>query len=153
MKEMTLVLGSDHAGFAMKEQIRQYLQNQGVTVEDMGCNSTDSCDYPDFALAVGEKIRSGACQMGILICGSGVGMAIAVNKVPGIRAANVFDPEIAGLAREHNNANVLTLGSRFLTLEKAQEITAKFLTTEFAGDRHAKRVDKITAIEKKYCTL
>ena len=151
MKDMTIVVGSDHAGFEMKEQVCQYLQSQDVTVEDMGCNSTDSCDYPDFALAVGEKIRSGACQLGILICGSGVGMAIAVNKVPGIRAANVFDPEIAGLAREHNNANVLTLGSRFLTLEKAQEIVEKFLTTEFAGNRHAKRVDKISAIEERYC--
>ncbi len=150
MKDMTIVVGSDHAGFAMKEQVCQYLQSQGITVEDMGCNSTDSCDYPDFALAVGEKIRSGTYQLGILICGSGVGMAIAVNKVPGIRAANVFDPEIAGLAREHNNANVLTLGSRFLTLEKAQEIVEKFLTTDFAGGRHAERVDKISSIEEKY---
>lgn len=150
MENISVVLGSDHAGFEMKEQVRQYLQSQGIKVEDIGCNSTESCDYPDFALAVGEAIRSGACQRGILVCGSGVGMAIAVNKVPGIRAANIFDPTIAGLAREHNNINVLTLGARFTDLAKAQEIIQKFLTTPFAGDRHAKRVDKITKIEKKF---
>ncbi|WP_041275032.1 ribose 5-phosphate isomerase B [Desulforamulus reducens] len=147
---MSIVLGSDHAGFEMKEQIKEYLQGQGHTVQDMGCNGTESCDYPDFALAVGEKIRSGQCQQGILICGTGVGMAIAVNKVPGVRAANVFAPEIAQLAREHNNANVLTMGSRFIDLAQAKAIVEKFINTEFAGDRHAKRVDKISAIEKKY---
>ncbi|MEG6522846.1 ribose 5-phosphate isomerase B [Desulfotomaculum sp. 1211_IL3151] len=151
MKNLTVVLGSDHAGFEMKEKISQYLNSQGVTVQDIGCNSTESCDYPDFALAVGEKVRTGQCQQGILICGSGVGMAIAVNKIPGVRAANVFDPEIAKLAREHNNANVLTMGSRFIDLEKAIAITQNFITTPFAGDRHAKRVDKIMAIEKSFC--
>ncbi|MEW6696547.1 MAG: ribose 5-phosphate isomerase B [Bacillota bacterium] len=152
MTKLSVVLGSDHAGFEMKEQIREYLQGQGYSVQDMGCQGTDSCDYPDFALAVGEKIRSGECQRGILICGSGVGMAIAVNKVPGVRASNVFDPVIAGLSREHNDANVVTLGSRFIDLEKAQAIIEKFITTPFAGDRHAKRVDKIAQIEKKYCS-
>lgn len=150
MHNVTVVIGSDHAGFEMKEQIRDYLQSQGVQVQDIGCNSTASCDYPDFAQAVGEKIRSGECQLGILICGTGVGMSIAVNKIPGIRAANVFDPAIAALAREHNNANVITLGSRFTELSKAQEIVHAFLKTPFAGDRHAKRVDKITALEQKY---
>ncbi|GAB6179314.1 ribose 5-phosphate isomerase B [Desulfotomaculum defluvii] len=150
MKNITIVLGSDHAGFEMKEQIKKYLETQGVKVQDMGCNNTESCDYPDFALAVGEKIRTGQCQQGILVCGTGVGMAIAVNKVPGVRAANIFEPEIAQLAREHNNANVLTMGSRFIDLEKAVAITEKFINTPFAGDRHAKRVDKITAIEKQY---
>lgn len=152
MSKLSVVLGSDHAGFEMKEQIREYLQGQGYSVQDMGCQGTDSCDYPDFALAVGEKIRSGECQRGILICGSGVGMAIAVNKVPGVRAANIFDPVIAGLSREHNDANVVTLGSRFIDLEKAQAIVEKFITTPFAGDRHAKRVNKITEIEKKFCS-
>lgn len=151
LKNLTVVLGSDHAGFEMKEKISQYLNSQGVTVQDIGCNSTESCDYPDFALAVGEKIRTGQCQQGILICGTGVGMAIAVNKIPGVRAANVFEPEIAKLAREHNNANVLTMGSRFIDLEKAIAIIQSFTTTPFAGDRHAKRVDKITAIEKRFC--
>lgn len=150
MNIISVVIGSDHAGFEMKEQIRTFLQGQGVNVQDIGCNSTTSCDYPDFALAVGEKVRSGECQLGVLICGTGVGMSIAVNKIPGIRAANVFDPAIAALCREHNNANVITLGSRFTTPEKAQEIVQKFITTPFAGDRHAKRVEKITAIEKKY---
>lgn len=153
LKNLSVVIGSDHAGFEMKELVCKYLEDQGVTVQDMGCNSTQSCDYPDFALAVGEKITSGECQRGILICGSGVGMAIAVNKIPGIRAANVFDPAIAVLAREHNNANVVTLGSRFIDLAKAEAIVKAFITTEFAGDRHARRVDKITAIEKKYCGL
>lgn len=151
MKNFSVVVGSDHAGFEMKEKICAYLKEKDITVEDIGCNSTESCDYPDFALAVGEKLRSGACQRGILVCGSGVGMAIAVNKVPGIRAANIFDPVIAGLAREHNDINVLTLGSRFLDLQKAGEIVEKFMDTEFAGDRHAKRVNKISDIEKKYC--
>ncbi|MDO7786821.1 ribose 5-phosphate isomerase B [Desulforamulus aquiferis] len=150
MEKITVVVGSDHAGFEMKEKICAYLEGRGISVQDMGCNSTESCDYPDFALAVGEKIRSGACQKGILVCGSGVGMAIAANKVPGIRAANIFDPVIAGLAREHNDINVLTLGSRFLDLQKAVEIVDKFMSTEFAGDRHAKRVNKIADIEKKY---
>ncbi|SHE97142.1 ribose 5-phosphate isomerase B [Desulforamulus putei] len=150
MNKISVVLGSDHAGFEMKEQIRQYLQGRGYFVQDMGCQGTESCDYPDFALAVGEKIRSGECQRGILICGTGVGMAIAVNKVPGVRAANVFDPAIAVLAREHNDANVVTLGSRFIDLEKAREIVEKFMTTDFAGDRHARRVNKISEIEKKY---
>ena len=151
LKSLSVVIGSDHAGFAMKEQIREYLKALGVQVEDAGCHCTESCDYPDFALAVGEKIRSGICQRGVLICGTGVGMAIAVNKIPGIRAANVFDVEIATLAREHNDANVLTLGSRYLDLEKAKEIVQAFMDTEFAGDRHAKRVAKIAEIEKKYC--
>lgn len=150
MEKVAIVVGSDHAGFEMKEQICRYLESRGMSVEDMGCNSTQSCDYPDFALAVGEKILSGACQRGILVCGSGVGMAIAANKVPGIRAANIFDPVIAGLAREHNDINVLTLGSRFLDLEKAGQIVETFLNTDFAGERHAKRVDKITDIEKKF---
>lgn len=151
VNNMTVVIGSDHAGFEMKEQIRAYLEGRGITVEDMGCHSKDSCDYPDFALAVGEKIRSGACRRGILICGTGVGMAIAVNKVPGVRAANVFDPAIAALAREHNDANVLTLGARFIDLAKAKEIVKTFMETEFAGGRHANRVNKITKIEEKYC--
>ncbi|CCO08422.1 ribose 5-phosphate isomerase B [Desulforamulus hydrothermalis] len=151
MTEMTVVIGSDHAGFAMKEQICRYLQEKGYTVEDVGCQGTASCDYPDFALAVGEKIRSGQCRWGILICGSGVGMAIAVNKVPGVRAANVFDPAIAALAREHNDANVLTLGARFLSLAQACQIVEKFITTAFAGDRHARRVQKIAEIEQKFC--
>ena len=152
MNNISVVIGSDHAGFEMKEQTCKFLQDQGITVQDIGCNSTASCDYPDFALAVGEKIRSGACQLGILICGSGVGMSIAVNKIPGIRAANVFDPAIAALCREHNNANVITLGSRFTTPETAQAIIKNFINTPFAGDRHAKRVDKITAIEQKFCS-
>lgn len=152
MNKFSVVLGSDHAGFEMKEQIREHLLSQGFSVQDMGCKGTESCDYPDFALAVGEKIRSGECQRGILICGTGVGMAIAVNKVPGVRAANVFDPAIAALTREHNDANVVTLGSRFIDLEKAKEIVEKFMTTDFAGDRHAKRVNKIIEIEKRFCS-
>lgn len=151
MKNFSVVVGSDHAGFEMKEQIREYLMSQGIQVEDIGCHSGESCDYPDFALAVAEKLRSGASRRGILICGTGVGMAIAVNKVPGIRAANVFDPAIAALAREHNDINVLTLGSRFLDPEKAKEIIGIFMDTEFAGARHAKRVDKIADIEKRFC--
>src|SRR4029077_12647754 len=144
---MKIALGADHAGFALKEEIKQHLAAQGVEVDDRGAASTDSVDYPDFARAVGEEVARHQADLGILVCGSGIGMAIAANKVPGIRAANVTDENEAALSREHNNANVLALGARILDEPHAIAIVNKWLATAFAGGRHQQRVEKIRQIE------
>ncbi len=141
---MHIIVGSDHAGFALKEQIKVKLQTQGHTVEDAGCHSTDSCDYPDFGYAVGKRVAAGA-GMGIVVCGSGIGISIAANKVPGVRAALCTSAELARLAREHNDANVLALGARNTAPELAHEMVAVFLATPFAGGRHERRTAKLNA--------
>src|SRR5262249_14055133 len=143
-----IALGADHAGFELKEKLRGYLQQKGITVDDRGTKSSDSVDYPDYARLVSEDVINKKADFGILVCGSGIGMSIAANKVAGIRAVNAHDETEAHLAREHNNANVLTLGGRFLDESAAQKIIDKWLTTPFAGGRHAQRVDKIAAIER-----
>jgi len=145
---MKIALGSDHAGFELKDKLRGYLQQKGITVDDRGTKSAESVDYPDYARIVGEDVINKRADFGILVCGSGIGMSIAANKVPGVRAVNAHDETEAHLAREHNDANVLTLGGRFLDVSTAQKIIDKWLNTPFAGGRHATRVGKIAAIER-----
>ena len=144
-----IAIGADHAGFALKEKIKAYLEQQGYELDDRGTSSTESVDYPDFARSVGEEVAEKQAHFGVLVCGSGIGMAIAANKVRGIRAANVTSENEAQLAREHNNANVLALGARMLENAKALAITDKFLNTDFAGARHQGRVEKISRMERE----
>jgi ribose 5-phosphate isomerase B len=142
-----IAIGSDHAGFSVKETIKKYLEDAGYAVEDQGTRSEDSVDYPDFGKAVGGRVAAKQDDLGIVVCGSGIGISIAANKVPGIRAALAHDVVTAQLAREHNNANVLALGARILTPAAALKMVETFLNTPFAGGRHQRRLDKITAIE------
>ena len=143
-----IAIGADHAGFQTKESIKKYLEQAGYAVEDVGTWSEESVDYPEFARAVAEKVAAGMAQLGVLGCGTGMGMAIAANKVPGIRAAVVHDKVTARAAREHNDANVLTLGGRLIEPGLAIEIVKEFLDSQFAGGRHQRRVDKITDLEQ-----
>lgn len=143
---MRIALGADHAGFAMKQQLVEWLGKTDHEVIDMGTDSEKSVDYPDFAFAVATEVAECRADFGILVCGSGVGMEIVANKVFGIRAANCYSPEIALLARKHNNANVLTLGARFIDLLTAKEIISVFLDGEFEGGRHMLRVEKIHSL-------
>lgn len=145
---MRVVIGSDHAGFEAKQRLAEHLAVAGHEVIDVGTDSAEnSVDYPDFALAAGRRVASGEADFGVLVCGTGIGMAIAANKVHGVRAANVTDPEFARLAREHNNANVVTVSARFVPIQVNVEIVDAFLATPFGGARHADRVAKITAAE------
>ena len=146
---MKIVLGADHAGFELKEKIRERLLSDGMEVEDRGTVSTDSVDYPDFARAVAEEVAHKKADFGVLVCGSGIGMAIAANKVAGVRAANVTSEQEAQLSREHNDANVTAVGARLLSAPAAVAIVERFLRTPFAGGRHQRRVDKIAAIERE----
>jgi RpiB/LacA/LacB family sugar-phosphate isomerase len=145
---MRLALGSDHAGYVLKEKIKAFLRNTGVEVNDCGTDSPESVDYPDFARKVGAEINSGKSERGILFCGTGIGMSIAANKIPGIRAAMAQSPDAARLSRLHNDANVLCLAGRFMDPALAQEIVKVWLATPFEGGRHQRRVDKITALER-----
>jgi RpiB/LacA/LacB family sugar-phosphate isomerase len=147
---MRIAVASDHAGFELKEKLKEYLRELGHEYEDFGTNSSESVDYPDYALKVAECVAKKECERGILVCGSGIGMSMAANKVPGIRAALCYDTETARLSREHNDANVLTIGARLTDEKTAKEIVRVWLTTEFAGGRHSRRVNKIEGIEKKY---
>ena len=145
---MRVVIGSDHAGFDQKQRIKAHLAEEGHEITDVGAaNAEDSVDYPDFAIQAARRVASGDADLGVLVCGTGIGMSIAANKVRGVRAANVTIPEFARLAREHNNANVVTVSARFIPVQVNEEIVDTFLTTEFAGGRHAVRVGKITAVE------
>jgi len=144
-----IALGCDHAGFEMKEAIKEYLGKSGYEVRDFGTYSAQSVDYPDFGIAASEAVAKGGYDYGIVICGSGIGISIAANKVKGIRAALACDKERAGLARMHNNANVLALGARFTNIDDAKEIVKVFLTTSYEGQRHEKRVLKISEYENK----
>ena len=144
---MKIALGADHAGFELKDRIKVWLAQQGYQVHHEGTNGPESVDYPDFARKVGEDVARQRADLGILVCGSGIGMAITANKVPGVRAANVSSEYEAQMSREHNNANVLTLGARILKDDEARKIVDKWLHTTFAGGRHQQRVDKISAIE------
>jgi ribose 5-phosphate isomerase B len=148
MSAMKIALGADHAGFELKEKLKRHFAACGYQVDDYGTRSTDSVDYPDFAKSVGEQVAAKGADLGILVCGTGIGMAIAANKVPGVRAANVTSEFEAQMLREHNDGNVLALGARLLDGNTALKIADKFLTTQFAGGRHKKRVDKIMAIEQ-----
>jgi ribose 5-phosphate isomerase B len=144
-----IVIGSDHAGFAVKESIRKYLQTAGYAVDDQGTSSEESVDYPDYGKAVGNCVASKQADLGIAVCGSGIGISIAANKVPGIRAALAHDAMTARLAREHNDANVLALGGRIVTPEAALEMVQIFLTTAYLGGRHQRRLDKIARMEDR----
>jgi ribose 5-phosphate isomerase B len=143
-------MGADHAGYLLKDRIRQYVTDHGHQVIDEGTNSSDSVDYPDYALKVAEDVIAGRAERGILVCGSGIGMAITANKVPGIRAANVSNAYEAQVSREHNNLNVLTLGARILDENDAKHIVQIWLDTPFSGGRHSGRLDKIHEIEKAH---
>lgn len=147
---MKIALGSDHGGFELKEAIKKFLTTEGYEIKDFGSNSTESCDYPDYALPVAEAVARKEFDFGILICGTGIGIGIAANKVPGIRAALCSDTFSAHATREHNNANILTLGQRVVGEGLALDIVNTFLNTKFQGERHQNRLDKITEIEKKY---
>ena len=136
-------IGADHAGFILKAKVIEFLEKKGFNLEDKGCFSDDSVDYPDFAHPVANFIENNENSLGVLICGSGNGINITANKHQGVRAALCWEPEIAELARQHNNANILTLPARFLSVEKALQIVEIFFTTEFEGGRHQKRVEKI----------
>ncbi|MVN19952.1 ribose 5-phosphate isomerase B [Mucilaginibacter arboris] len=140
---MKIALGADHAGFEYKEALRPFL-NDEAEIKDFGTYSAGSVDYPDFAHPVASAVESGTFNLGILICGSGNGIAITANKHQGIRAAICWNTELASLARKHNNANILCLPARFISIKEAQEITETFLNTEFEGGRHANRVNKIS---------
>src|ERR1051325_6024222 len=144
---MKIAIAADHAGFVLKEQIRRKLAGEGHEVLDFGTDSDGSCDYPDFAQTVGREVAQGRCDRGILCCGTGIGMAMAANKVHGVRAAPAQYPEEVRLTREHNDANVLTLGARFVAAEAAASMVDLFLETEFLGGRHARRVAKIAKME------
>jgi len=145
---MKVSIGADHAGFELKEKIRKLLSDQGIEVADEGTHSAESVDYPDYARKVAEAVAGNGTQRGILVCGSGIGMAMAANKVHGIRAAHVTSEQEARLSREHNDANVLTLGGRVLDEATALRIVQTFLNTKFEGGRHQRRVDKIAALER-----
>ncbi len=145
---MKISLGADHAGYQLKEKIKQRLAQQGIEVTDHGTASIDSVDYPDYARAVAHDVAQKRADWGILVCGSGIGMAMAANKVPGVRAANVTSELEAQLSREHNDANVLAIGARILDDAAAFKIVDKWLHAGFAGGRHQRRVDKITALER-----
>lgn len=140
----SLAIGSDHAGFILKGKIIAYLQSKGYSIDDKGCYSEDSVDYPDFAHAVSKSVESNEVDLGILLCGSGNGISMAANKHAGIRAALSWIPEIAALARQHNNANILSIPARYVSDAQAFEIVDSFLNTEFEGGRHERRVQKIT---------
>jgi len=145
---MTVVaLGADHAGFPLKEDLKTWLIGRGYDVVDLGTQSAESVDYPDYAVGVGSAVTAGKADRGILVCGTGIGMAMAANKLPGVRAAACSDAFTARMSREHNDANVLALGARITSREAAIEIVELWLATEFAGGRHARRVDKIVALD------
>ena len=144
-----IALGADHAGFEEKEKIKETLDDLGIEYKDMGTVSPDSVDYPDFAKDVAEAVSKGEYEQGLLVCGSGTGMAIAANKVRGVRAAVAWSPDIARLAREHNDANVLSLAARFSTPEEMDKIVRAWFAADFDGGRHGRRVEKILEIEKE----
>ena len=146
----TVVVASDHGGFAMKEALKPLLYELGLTVKDLGVHGGETADYPDQALAVAESVAGGAALRGIIVDGAGIGSAMAANKVPGIRAALCYDQASARNSREHNHANVLTLGGRLLTQSQAEDVARVWLGTPYGGGRHQARIDKITAIERRY---
>ena len=144
---MKIAIAADHAGFVLKEQLRQKLLRDGHEVVDFGTDSEESCDYPDFAQSVARDVAQGRCDRGVLVCGTGIGMCIAANKVNGVRAAPAQDEEEVRLTRAHNDANILTLGARFVAPARAGQMLDIFLQTEFLGGRHSRRVAKIAKME------
>lgn len=146
-----IALGSDHGGLALKRHVMEYLDARGLEYQDFGCYTAESCDYPDFGRAAAEAVASGACDRGIVICTTGIGISIAANKVPGIRCALCSEPLSAKMTRLHNDANILALGGGMVGVNLGLDIVETFLTTPFSGEaKHQRRIDKITAIEQKY---
>jgi ribose 5-phosphate isomerase B len=148
VQALRIAVGADHAGYELKERLKALLAELGHEVVDLGTHGRESCDYPDFARAVGERVARGEVERGILVCGTGIGMAIAANKIPGVRAAVCQDPVAARLARQHNDSNVLALGARLIGPAMAEEVVRVWLETAFAGGRHRRRVDKIRQLER-----
>lgn len=148
---MKIAIGADHGGFEMKEEIIAHLKQNGVALEDVGVYTKDSCDYPDIAEKVSEAVLNKTCDLGVLICGTGIGISIAANKIPGIRCAHCHDTYSARMTRLHNDANVVALGGRVIGPELAKDIVDNFINSPFSNDaRHQRRIDKITQLEKKY---
>ena len=143
MNNNTIAMASDHAGYALKQEIKKYVESKGYEVKDFGTYSEDSCDYPDFAHPAAEAVEKGEYPFGIAMCGSGNGIQITLNKHQGIRAALCWTPELAALAKQHNNANFLVLPARFISEEEAEKIVDAYLNATFEGGRHQKRIDKI----------
>ena len=141
--ELAIALASDHAGFALKNQVRLFLEDNGAKVQDFGCYSDESCDYPDYAHPLAEAVEKGEYEFGIVICSTGNGICMTANKHQGIRAALCWEKRLAQLARQHNNANVLSLPANFITVPQALDIVATFFQTDFEGGRHERRVNKI----------
>lgn len=146
---MRIAIGSDHGGFELKEDLKRFLAEQGHLVADLGCNSTEAVDYPDFAVQVAVAVATGLVDRGIMVDGAGIGSCMVANKVPGCRAAMCYDLSTASNAREHNDANLLTLGGGLVGKSLARQIAKTFLDTAFGGGRHARRVDKIIAMDTK----
>jgi ribose 5-phosphate isomerase B len=149
MKDNKITIGSDHAGYELKLKVIEHLKERGIEAIDVGTYSTDSCDYPDFAHAVCKNVQDGVTELGILVCGTGIGMSMAANKHKGIRAAACSDTFSARLTRMHNDANVLCFGERVVGMGLACDLVDNFIDAEFEGGKHARRVDMITAIEKE----
>ncbi len=145
----SILIASDHGGFALKESLKPYLKRKGFSVEDLGAFSEERCDYPEFAYSLAAKVGKGQSRRGILICKSGIGNSIVANRVPGVRAALCVNTECARLSREHNDSNVLVLGSLFAAPSQARKITDAWLAAKFQGGRHKRRLDQIKEIEKR----
>ena len=148
---MKIAIASDHAGFELKERIKKLLEDLGYKYKDFGTDSDESVDYPDYGLKVAEAVAKKEYNRGILICGTGIGMCMTANKIPGIRAALCHNVETAKLSREHNDSNILTFGARMIDEKIARDMVKVWLKTEFLGDRHLRRINKMKEIEKKYC--
>ncbi len=147
---MKIAIGNDHAAVEMKNEIKAYLESKGHEVINFGTDTSDSCDYPVYGQKVAEAVASGQVEEGVLICGTGIGISLAANKVPGIRAAVCSEPVSARLAKQHNDANIIAFGARIVGLEEAKAIVDAFFDAEFEGGRHQRRIDLITAVEEKY---
>lgn len=144
---MKIAIGSDHGGYDLKEQVKTWLQEMGHEVEDFGCHSKESCDYPDFGAAAARAVASGQCEKGVVICTTGIGISMTANKVKGIRCAHCTDSLSAEMTRRHNDANVLALGAGITGPNLAKRIVEVFLNTEFEGGRHARRVGQLDSIQ------
>lgn len=146
---MKIAIGSDHGGYDLKEQVKTWLQEMGHEVEDFGCYSKESCDYPDFGAAAARAVASGRCEKGVVICTTGIGISMTANKVKGIRCALCGDPWSAEMTRRHNDANMLAMGAGVVGPQLARQILEAFLTHDFEGGRHQRRVDKLMALENQ----
>ena len=147
---MKIAIGCDHGGIVLKDAVTSTLEALGAEVVDLGTNSSDSVDYPTYGLKVAETVASGQCDAGVIMCGTGIGISISANKVPGIRCAVVTNTYMAKLTKNHNNANIISLGGRVITPDEAKDIVTAWYTAEYEGGRHQRRLDMITDIEKKY---